>query len=76
MSELSNSNIQSKSESKISVSRIQEYVKGRKNIYVNPALAAYNQSSGAADKTAALLMKCIIAPLSNGGDDGDEFDTF
>ena len=53
-----------------------EYVKGRKNVYINPAVAAYNQTAGAADKTAQLLMKCIVAPLSGGGDTGDEFDCF
>lgn len=53
-----------------------EYVKGRKNIYVNPAVAAYNQTAGAADKTAQLLLKYIVAPLSGGGESGDAFDAF
>lgn len=52
-----------------------EYVKGRANIYVNPAVSAYNQTANAADKTAQLLLKYIVAPLS-GGEDGDDFDVF
>ena len=58
-----------------------EYVKGRANIYVNPAINAYNSTAGAADKTAQLLLKYIVAPLSGGGGDdgggsGDAFDMF
>lgn len=53
-----------------------EYVKGRKNLYVNPAVAAYNQTARAADQTAQLLLKYIVAPLSGGGESGDEFDVF
>lgn len=58
-----------------------EYVKGRANIYVNPAINAYNSTAGAADKTAQLLLKYIVAPLSGGGGDdgggsGDAFDKF
>jgi len=40
-----------------------EYVKGRKNIYVNPAITAYNATASAADKTAQVLLKYIeVAP--------------
>ncbi len=53
-----------------------EYVKGRANLYVNPAVSAYNQTANAADKTAQLLLKYIVAPLSSGGEAGDEFDIF
>ncbi len=54
-----------------------EYVKGRANLYVNPAVAAYNQTAGAADKTAQLLLRYIVTPLSDGGDEGgDSFDLF
>lgn len=53
-----------------------EYVKNRSNLYVNPAVSAYNQTAGAADKTAQLLLKYIVAPLSGGGESGDEFDMF
>lgn len=56
-----------------------EYVKGRANLYVNPAIAAYNQTAGAADKAAQLLIKCLaeIQPtLAAKSGDGDEFDNF
>lgn len=53
-----------------------EYVKGRKNIYVNPAVNAYNATAAAADRTAQLLLRYIVQPLSNDGDEGDEFDVF
>ena len=53
-----------------------EYVKGRANLYVNPAVAAYNQTAGAADKTAQLLLRYIVAPLNGGGEEGDDFDVF
>lgn len=53
-----------------------EYVKGRANLYVNPAVAAYNQTAGAADKTAQLLLRYIVAPLNGGGEEGDDFDIF
>ena len=53
-----------------------EYVKGRANLYVNPAVAAYNQSAAAADKTAHLLLRYIVQPLSGGDEAGDDFDTF
>lgn len=54
-----------------------EYVKGRANLYVNPAIAAYNQTAGAADKAAQLLLKCIAdLPPEKGGDDGDDGDDF
>lgn len=53
-----------------------EYVKGRKNLYVNPAVNAYNATAAAADRTAQLLLRCIIQPLSDGDGDGDEFDIF
>ena len=53
-----------------------EYVKGRRNLYVNPAVNAYNATAAAADRTAQLLLRCIIQPLSDGDGDGDEFDIF
>lgn len=55
-----------------------EYVKGRANIYVNPAINAYNSTAAAADKTAQLLIKVILAPLrdTDGGPNKDEFDIF
>ena len=53
-----------------------EYVKGRKNLYMNPAVNAYNATCAGADRTAQLLLRCIIQPLSDGDGDGDEFDIF
>ena len=52
-----------------------EYVKGRGNLYVNPAVAAYNQTATAADRTAQLLLRYIVAPLSD-SDEKDAFDMF
>lgn len=54
-----------------------EYVKDRKNIYVHPAVSAYNQTAGAADKTAQLLIRYIVAPLKDeDAEGGDSFDVF
>jgi len=54
-----------------------EYVKGRKNLYINPAVSAYNQTAGAADKTAQLLIRYIVAPLKDeDAEGGDSFDVF
>jgi len=36
-----------------------EYVKGRENVYVHPVIRAYNQTVGAANKTAETLTKLI-----------------
>ena len=36
-----------------------EYVKGRKNLYANPALAEYNRTTDSANKTVATLMRII-----------------
>ncbi len=36
-----------------------EYVKGRKNLYSNPAVAEYNKTTDSANKTVACLMKII-----------------
>lgn len=53
-----------------------EYVKGRKNLYVNPAVNAYNATCAGADRTAQLLIRYIVQPLKGDDDDGDEFDVF
>lgn len=53
-----------------------EYVKGRANLYVNPAIAAYNQTANSADKAAALLLKYIDLMNDGSGESGDEFDNF
>lgn len=36
-----------------------EYVKGRKNLYSNPAVAEYNKTTDSANKTVTTLMKII-----------------
>ncbi len=36
-----------------------EYVKGRKNLYANPAIGNYNKTADSANKTVATLMKII-----------------
>ena len=53
-----------------------EYVKGRSNLYVHPAVAAYNSTARAADSAATMLLKYIEMPLAGGGDTGDDFDNF
>lgn len=52
-----------------------EYVKGRQNIYVHPAINAYNATAAQANNTANILMRFIVQPLSD-SDDKDEFDIF
>jgi len=65
-----------------------EYVKGRKNLYSNPALKEYNATTDSANRTVATLMKIIknynvedgeaeteVDPLLkaiNGSDDDEE----
>lgn len=41
-----------------------EYVKGRKNLYTNPAINAYNRTTDSANKTVTTLMK-VIKELGN-----------
>jgi hypothetical protein len=36
-----------------------EYVKGRKNLYSNPAIAEYNRTTDSANKTVATLMRIL-----------------
>ena len=38
-----------------------EYVKGRKNLYTNPSIAAYNRTADSANRTAAALIKIIVS---------------
>lgn len=62
-----------------------EYVKGRKNLYSNPAVNEYNKTTDSANKTIACLLKIVRSfsetepPKENdplldaiNGDDGDE----
>lgn len=52
-----------------------EYVKGRQNVYVHPAINAYNATAAQANNTANILMRFIVQPLSD-SDDKDDFDIF
>lgn len=36
-----------------------EYVKGRKNVYTNPAIVAYNKTCDSANKTAEALLNIL-----------------
>ena len=45
-----------------------EYVKGRENLYTNPAIAEYNKTSTAANQTVQTLIK-IITTLRNEDDE-------
>ena len=65
-----------------------EYVKGRKNLYSNPALREYNSTTDCANRTVATLMKILknynvsdgtteveedpLLKIINGSDDDDE----
>lgn len=65
-----------------------EYVKGRKNLYSNPAVAEYNRTTDSANKTVSTLMRIIknfnvaedveeedpLMRIINGGDEDDEGD--
>ena len=44
-----------------------EYVKGRKNIYTNPAITEYNKTATAANGTVATLIN-IVRSLSDDGE--------
>lgn len=50
-----------------------EYVKGRKNLYANPAIAHYNKTADSANRTASTLMK-IITSLKDVSMDEPEYD--
>ena len=64
-----------------------EYVKGRKNLYSNPAISDYNRTTDSANKTVATLLRILksfdadtsksdtdpLMDMINGGDmDGDQ----
>lgn len=63
-----------------------EYVKGRKNVYTNPAVSEYNKTTDSANKTVTCLLKIIkefnvtddkddedpLLKIINGGDGDDE----
>ena len=48
------------------------YVKGRENLYVNPAIGEYNKTAEAANRTVSTLIKIIRT--FNVGDDKDELE--
>lgn len=48
-----------------------EYVKNRKNLYANPALREYNNTTNSANRTVETLMK-ILKGFDGGGDEEDE----
>ena len=62
-----------------------EYVKGRKNVYSNPAIKDYNRTTDSANKTVATLMRILknfgvsendegedpLMAIINGGDDSE-----
>lgn len=50
-----------------------EYVKNRKNLYANPALREYNNTTNSANKTVETLMKILKGfEVGGGGDEEDE----
>ena len=65
-----------------------EYVKGRKNIYSNPAIQDYNRTTDSANKTVATLMRILrnfgvdddtsdedpLMKIINGGDDDGSYE--
>ena len=53
-----------------------EYVKGRKNICINPALNEYNKTSTAANQTVSTLMKIISEMKDNDADAAKELMAF
>lgn len=48
-----------------------EYVKGRQNVYSNPAVTEYNKTSTAANQTVATLMKIITSLRKDDTEDTD-----
>lgn len=49
-----------------------EYVKGRKNLYSNPAVNEYNKTTDSANKTVATLIKIIRGFNKTDDDTGEE----
>lgn len=51
-----------------------EYVKGRKNLYSNPAVAEYNKTTDSANKTVSTLMKILrnFNVVDDTGDAGED----
>ena len=53
-----------------------EYVKGRENIYVHPAVAEYNKAVDGCNKTASLLMNIVLKMKSKDKEDKNSIDKF
>ena len=51
-----------------------EYVKGRKNLYTNPAINEYNKAVNSANKTVSTLMSIIKTNSDKYNDDSGEDD--
>ena len=51
-----------------------EYVKGRQNLYTNPAIKEYNNAVNSANKTVSTLMSIIKTNSNNYNDDTAEDD--
>ena len=51
-----------------------EYVKGRKNLYTNPAINEYNKAVNSANKTVSTLMSIIKTNSDKYNDDSGEED--
>ena len=49
-----------------------EYVKGRKNLYTNPAVTEYNKTTDSANKTVATLLKIIRSRKDDEGSGENE----
>ena len=51
-----------------------EYVKGRENVYIHPAIKELNNTSNAANNTVSTLLKILAAtPVKEEHDELDEF---
>ena len=48
-----------------------EYVKGRKNLYTNPAVSDFNRTTDSANKTVATLMRIIKNFADDAKDESD-----
>lgn len=51
-----------------------EYVKGRKNLYTNPAIKEYNNAVNSANKTVSTLMSIIKTNSDKYNDNSEEID--
>lgn len=51
-----------------------EYIKGRKNLYTNPAIKEYNNAVNSANKTVTTLMSIIKTNSNNYNEDSNDDD--